>query len=182
MKIYQLTLLSLTVLMFTNCGGDEALRQKELELKEREIAIREKELGIEHSSEQDDFIHEASNSSGSHQYEQKPTEETLREDLFKREAASPKEYLSASYSYRVNLLANTIIEGEIYNAASIAGFKNVEMTVYFKSKTDVVLGKETFTVMEFVPANGSVSFRHKIAGWWDNVASSQYAIVSAESY
>jgi hypothetical protein len=46
----------------------------------------------------------------------------------------------------------------------------------------VLLGKETFTVMDFVPPGGSVSFRYKISDWWENVAASRYTLISAESY
>jgi hypothetical protein len=33
-------------------------------------------------------------------------------------------YVEVSYTYRVNLAANTIVEGDVYNASSMAGFKN----------------------------------------------------------
>jgi hypothetical protein len=110
------------------------------------------------------------------------TEEEIREELFTKESKNPKKYLTAEYSYRLSLLGNTLIEGRLFNSASFAGFKNVRITVYFYSKTDALLGKETFTVMEFVPATESASFKYKIEKWWDGVASTKYNIESAENY
>lgn len=111
-----------------------------------------------------------------------PTEEELRYELFEKESSNPIDYIGVSYSWKVNLAANTIIEGDIYNNASIAGYKNITILVKFYSKTDVFIGQEKFTVMEFVPPGSSVSFRHKISGWWSDVTNSKYRIISAEPY
>ena len=186
MKKPLLTIFSLLLIVFTGCQSSD-VKVKELELREKELELRERELNLQQVQSNDGTQNTSnSQSNGNTKYNREntytPTEQELKEDLYRREISSPKEYLSVSYTYRVNLISNTIIEGTITNTASIAGFKNVKMTVYFNSKTDVVLGKETFTVMEFVPANGSVSFRYKISGWWSDVASSTYSIVSAEPY
>jgi len=117
--------------------------------------------------------------------QQKPrqmTEDEIRENLYNKEISNPSSYLSASGTYRVNLAANTIIEGTIYNNASIAGFKNVKLTAKFFSKTDVLLGKESFLVMDFVSPNGSLPFKGKISGWWDNIDHWTLTVNSAESY
>jgi hypothetical protein len=188
MKTPLLTILSLFIIILTGCQGNDSVKAKELELREKELELRERELNLQ-APQSDNTNNNStgySSSNDNNQYNressQKPTEQELKEDLYKREMSSPKEYLTLSYSYRVNLAANTIIEGNISNSASVAGFKNVKMTVYFYSKTDVVVGKETFTVMEFVPANRSISFRHKITGWWSNAVSSKYSIISADPY
>lgn len=167
-------------------GCNNAAREKELELRERELELREKELelrdGEGNQNSEGGMFTESSRQQASQSQNHRPTEQELRDDLYQKEIASPVNYLSADYTWRVNLVGNTLIEGKIYNSASISGFKNVKMTVFFKSKTGVILGRETFTVMEFVPANSSVAFRHKIEGWWENAESSSFTIISAEPY
>lgn len=116
---------------------------------------------------------------------QKPkqqTEDEIREQLYNKEISNPTKYLSADGTYRVNLAANTIVEGTVYNSASMAGFKNVKLTAKFYSKTDVLLGKESFMVMEYVSPGGSASFKYKISGWWDNIDHWTLSVNSAESY
>ena len=116
---------------------------------------------------------------------QKPrqqTEDEIREQLYNKEISNPTKYLSADGTYRVNLAANTIVEGTIYNGASMAGFKNVKLTAKFYSKTDVLLGKESFMVMEYVSPGGSATFKYKISGWWDDIDHWTLSVNSAESY
>jgi hypothetical protein len=112
----------------------------------------------------------------------KLSEEEIRANLYNKEISNPASYLTTSATYRVNLAANTIIEGSIYNSASIAGFKNIKLTAKFYSKTDVLLGKESFLVMDFISPNGSLSFKNKIIGWWDNIDHWTLSVNSAEVY
>ncbi len=116
------------------------------------------------------------------QKERQLSEGEMRERLYQTEKANPTENLSASGSYKVNLAANTIITGTIYNNASYAGFKNVKLIAKFYSKTDVVLGKESFVVMEFVDPSNNVGFTHKITGWWSDIDHWSLEVVSAEGY
>jgi predicted nucleic acid-binding Zn ribbon protein len=110
------------------------------------------------------------------------TEEELKQELYQKEISNPKNYLSVQYQWRVNLGGNTILEGYVINNATIAGFKNVSIRASFYSKTDVLLGEETFTIMEFVPAGRSAAFRHKIIGWWKDATISKYTLLTAEPY
>ena len=133
--------------------------------------------------------YQESNNTQTQQYQQtqqqKPrqlSEDEIREKLYNKEISNPTNYLSADGTYRVNLAANTIVEGTIFNSASIAGFKNVKLTAKFYSKTDVLLGKESFLVMDFVSPNGSIPFKYKIYGWWDNIDHWTLSVRSAEVY
>lgn len=187
-----------SILFFASCGNDSSDKEKELELKEKELELKERELALKASqNSSNDYASENGNSyqnnsrttsspnTSSSSYRSQPrqkTEDELRAELNNKEKSTPKDYLSAKYSYWSNLAANTIVEGNIFNSATLAGFKNVKIKVNFYSKTDVLLGSEIFTVMEFVPPGGSASFRHKIVGWWSNVAASRYTILSAQAY
>lgn len=110
------------------------------------------------------------------------TEEEIRVNLYNKEVSNPVNYLIVSGSYRVNLAANTVIEGTIYNNASIAGFKNINITAKFYSKTDVLLGEESFLVMDFISPNGKLAFKSKIYGWWKNIDHWTLDVNSAEAY
>lgn len=126
-----------------------------------------------------------SNSNGQQPKPQKQrqlTEEEIRVNLYNKEVSNPVNYLTVSGSYRVNLAANTVIEGTIYNNASIAGFKNINITAKFYSKTDVLLGEESFLVMDFISPNGKLAFKSKIYGWWKNIDHWTLDVNSAEPY
>ena len=110
------------------------------------------------------------------------TEEQLRQELFQTESSNPADYIKVSYNWKVNLAANTILEGYIKNAATVAGFKNVTIRAKFFSKTGTLLGQEVFTVMEFVKPRGSIPFRHKIIGFWKDAKESRWEFVSAQPY
>lgn len=110
------------------------------------------------------------------------TEEQLRQDLFQTESSNPSDYIKVSYNWKVNLAANTILEGYIKNAATVAGFKNVTIRAKFFSKTGTLLGQDVFTVMEFVKPRGSIPFRHKIVGFWKDAKESRWELVSAQPY
>jgi RNA polymerase subunit RPABC4/transcription elongation factor Spt4 len=128
---------------------------------------------------------ESSSSAINSNYEVVPkpkTEAELKEELRKKEASHPTDYIGVEYTWRVNLIANTILEGTVSNKATISGFKNVTIRANFYSKTDMLLGKEDFTVMEFIKPGHNVPFRHKIVGWWEGATQSKYEILSAEAY
>ncbi len=110
------------------------------------------------------------------------TEEEIRQNLFAKEVSNPSNYLSASGTYRVNLAANTIIKGTVTNNAAIAGFKNIKLVAKFYSKTDLILGKESFIVMDFINPNGAADFTYKISGWWSDIDHWSLDVVTAEGY
>ena len=175
-----------SILIIFGCGNDNSLKEKELELRERELELREKEM-----DERQSDTH-SGNYQGENDYQTEDIAEENNPELaegdgalgkiYDKEIKTPAKYLSAEYTYRVTMIGNTIINGTISNSATVAGFKNVEITVYFFSKTDHLLGKETFTVMEFVSPNSSISFNYKMNRWYDNISYSKGRIVSAEPY
>jgi hypothetical protein len=141
--------------------------------------------GLSNSQTQNQESNDNSSAKNQQQYPQKPrqlTEDEIREKLYDKEVSNPTNYLTASGTYRVNLAANTIIEGTVSNSASIAGFKNIEITAKFYSKTGVLLGNESFLVMDFISPNGSLTFKDKISGWWSNIDHWTLTVNSAESY
>jgi hypothetical protein len=77
------------------------------------------------------------------------TEEEIREDLATRERSNPASYLSFDGTYRMNIWGETVIEGTISNAASIAKFKDAVLQVTGYSKTKSKIGTWEETVYEY---------------------------------
>jgi hypothetical protein len=179
--------------LISSCGSksdNSSVNQKELELKAKELELKEKELQFKKSTEETKVVEspeerktqDVSNNSNQVTQSRKKTEDDLRRELYKKEGANPEKYLSLDYTGRVNLLSNTIIKGTIYNSATITGFKNINITLSFYSKTDAYLGSETFTIMDFVQPGQSQSFKYKIEGYWKGAVSVKDRINYATPY
>lgn len=185
-KIFTFILL---VNIFVACSDNTDLKTQEIELREKELELREREFELEkvkneaisQSSIEVESTKNKSSVPKTTQSKEK-TKEELRNELLSMESYNPQKYLSINYTYKVNLASNTIVEGSVKNSASIARFKNIRVKVIFYSKTDAVVGSETFTIMEFLPSGRSKSFRHRISGWWKGISYSKYTILSAETY
>lgn len=102
------------------------------------------------------------------------------EQLFLAEKSNPKKYLEVDATYRVNLAANTVIEGSIFNNASVASFKNITLQVQFFSETDYLLGTREFVILQSVYPGDLIQFKQKITGWWDNVSYFTCKVKTAE--
>lgn len=137
------------------------MKEKELEQKKSEETSSKDEVVDEKKTSE-----LSNNSSNPTPQPRKKREDDLRHELYKKEGSNPEKYLSLDYTGRVNLLSNTIIKGSIHNSATITGFKNINVTLSFYSKTDAYLGSETFTIMEFIQPGKSKSFKYKIEGYW----------------
>jgi hypothetical protein len=110
------------------------------------------------------------------------TEKQIKTDLFTIEATNPTKYLSAQFRYRLNLVNQLVIDGELYNTATLCTFKNVTVRVTAFSKTNANLGSANYTVMEFVQPNRSTSFKLKTSDSWDSRTSRiEMSIINADS-
>jgi hypothetical protein len=114
--------------------------------------------------------------------EKTKTQGQLNLELSQKEINNPSVYISASFTSKVNLAANTVLEGHLYNSASLANFQNIVFKVRFLSKVGEELNSETFTISTFLPAGGSAYFKHKVYGWTPKVDHLDYTIISAEGF
>jgi hypothetical protein len=110
------------------------------------------------------------------------SQEEIRQELFASESTHPLDLLKIQASWRVNLIANTILEGAIFNKATLSGFKNVKVRAIFLSKTGVKLGEEIFLVMEFVKPSQSLQFRQRITGYYKDASQVVCEILDAEAF
>jgi hypothetical protein len=114
--------------------------------------------------------------------EKTKTQDQLNLELSHKEINNPASYITASFTSKVNLAANTVLEGQLYSSASLANFQNVLIKVRFYSKSGEELNSENFTISEFLPAGGSAYFKHKVYGWTPKVDHLDYTIISAEGF
>jgi hypothetical protein len=182
------------IFLISSCGSksdDSSAKQKELELKAKELELKEKELKMNkslESSKNDVQSEEIKSSNISNEKSKIPsqmnqprkkTDFEIAQDLYKAESSNPRKYISATISWKVNLAANTILNGTVYNSAEVTGYQDIEINVSFYSKQNEYLGSEVFTVYDYVNPGSSLEFKHKIKGWWSNVGSSNYEIIKA---
>jgi hypothetical protein len=96
--------------------------------------------------------------SGRSHVRQKSPEE-LRFELKLSEQANPTKYLTVKYSMDFKILAGQdVINGTIFNSASIAKFKDVVLTVTNITATDTELKSDDFAVYKFVEPNTKTDF------------------------
>lgn len=87
--------------------------------------------------------------------------EELKEDLGEKERNNPTEYLIGETSYHTNLIGEMVITGHVTNKASIATFKDIELTVSCLSKTGTEIGSKKFVVYEVIPPKQTSDFKFK---------------------
>ncbi len=99
--------------------------------------------------------------------------EELKANLKIREESNPLLYLTADGTMRENKVMTRsaglfhdaeyatdgyFIQGTIGNSASVARFKDVRLTITFKSKTNTVIDTKEFIQYEFYDPNSTKSF------------------------
>ncbi|MFM6935210.1 MAG: hypothetical protein ACKOXP_07180 [Flavobacteriales bacterium] len=162
MKTILFFFITTTILMACSNSSNS---EKELELRERELELRERELSIEnksdnYSSNQSESNQNSSYSSPSRQSVR--TESELRQDLSTKEARNPKNYLSVDYNLTYKVLSGQEkISGTIFNSATLATFKDVELIVSYSTETNTSLGSENFIIYDYIYPGNSVPFTIK---------------------
>ena len=79
------------------------------------------------------------------------------------ERESPLKFLKISGSHRKNLVAQTVVEGEVSNSATLTAYKDVEVQLVFVDKEGSTLEKQKHTLDEEVKAGSSIDFKIKIS-------------------
>lgn len=150
-------------LVITSCQSETS--EKELELRERELRIRELELSQQANN---------NSSPGSNNSEIRPSyttkknsnnsssEQSLRAQLEQKERKNPSKYLSVTYDLNYKVFSGKDeVKGTIYNSASFATYKDIELVVTYSSKTGTVLYTESSYVYEYVYPGSSTYFSFK---------------------
>ncbi len=88
-------------------------------------------------------------------YEQ--TKETLEET----EKKNPSRFLVVSGHDKRNLIGQTVIKGTLTNNAKVCTYKDINVELYFYSKTGALLEKDYETVFETLAPGESKNFKTK---------------------
>jgi hypothetical protein len=91
--------------------------------------------------------------------------EATKQSLADRERENPLEFLEVDGTYRQNLVDRWVLEGAIYNKASVAAYKDVVLHITYYSKTKTELGSEDKTIYEYFGPNTSRKFKIKMDGY-----------------
>ena len=82
-----------------------------------------------------------------------------------RERAYPLDFLSATGTYKKNIIGEWVVEGSITSTATQITYKDVVVKVDYYTKTESFLGSESFTIYEFYSPNTQREFKIKSAGY-----------------
>jgi hypothetical protein len=92
---------------------------------------------------------------------EKEVYEKTKESLKAREEKNPQNFLFVDGHDKRNLFGQTVIKGSLTNKASIAVFKDVDISLLFYSKTHALLETDKETVFEVLHPGESKSFKTK---------------------
>lgn len=87
--------------------------------------------------------------------------EKTREVLLEKELKNPTNFLTVVGKNKKNLLGQTVIKGKVTNHATIAVFKDVDIKLFFYSKTKALLETDTETIFEQVQPGQTKDFKTK---------------------
>lgn len=106
-------------------------------------------------------------------FEKEKTPEELRMELRKQEESSPNQYLTVDAKMKDSIIKireagffrdaeyakdGSVIKGTIKNAASVAKFKDVVLTVSYYSGTETEIKNEDFIFYEYYEPNSTKEF------------------------
>lgn len=92
---------------------------------------------------------------------EKENYEITKERLLKKEQKNPTGFLIVSGKNKKNVLGQTVVQGIISNKATIAVFKDVELKIYFYSKTHTLLETDKETIFEQLNPGETKNFKTK---------------------
>ena len=87
--------------------------------------------------------------------------EQTRKILLEKEQKNPANFLTVVGQDKKNLLGQTVIKGKITNHATIAVFKDVDVKLFFYSKTKALLETDIETIFEQVQPGQTKDFKTK---------------------
>jgi hypothetical protein len=77
------------------------------------------------------------------------------------EKKSPLRFLSVTGNDKKNLLGQTVVKGKVTNHAKMVTYKDVDIKLFFYSKTGTLLQEDQEVIYEVVAPGSTVSFKSK---------------------
>ena len=86
----------------------------------------------------------------------------LKDQLEIQEANSWQQNITVSATSRVNFAGQSVYEGNVFNSASIATFKDPVLRINWYSISDTYLSSHQETIYGYIPSRQSISFKIKL--------------------
>lgn len=77
------------------------------------------------------------------------------------EKQTPEKFISVKGTDKKNLIGQTVVKGKIQNNAKMATFKDIDVKLFFYSKTGVLLQEDQEMIYETVAPGETRSFKSK---------------------
>ena len=77
------------------------------------------------------------------------------------EKQTPEKFISVKGTDKKNLIGQTVVKGKIQNNAKMATFKDVDIKLFFYSKTGVLLSEDQEMIYETIAPGETKSFKSK---------------------
>lgn len=87
--------------------------------------------------------------------------ESSKLSLEELEKQSPVQFLSVTGTDKKNILGQTVVKGKVTNKAKMVTFKDVDVKLFFYSKTGTLLQEDQEMVYESIAPGASVNFKSK---------------------
>ena len=98
------------------------------------------------------------------------TYESNKQNLEKTEQQNPTQFLQVKGDRKKNILGQSIIKGQITNLAKIVSYKDIDVKLFFYSKTGALLEEDHEILYETVAPGGIKNFKSKTAITGNNSA------------
>jgi hypothetical protein len=87
--------------------------------------------------------------------------EQTKENMEETEKKTPARFLTVTGHDKRNLLGQTVVKGTLNNIAKVVSYKDVQLKLYFYSKTGALLEEDIETIFESVAPGKSADFKTK---------------------
>ncbi len=87
--------------------------------------------------------------------------ESSKLSLEEIEKQSPLQFLSVTGNDKKNFLGQTVVKGKVTNKAKLVTYKDVDIKLFFYSKTGALLQEDQEMVYESVAPGATVAFKSK---------------------
>lgn len=105
--------------------------------------------------------------------------ETKKPKRHKQEIANPRAYLSSEFTWRDNLIKQTIIVGKIHNTSIFTRFKTIRLKATYTSKEGTHPEEEYFTIYRTVQPGEFIDYKFRLSNWLENTTDVKLQIVDA---
>ncbi len=87
--------------------------------------------------------------------------ETSKRSIEELEKDTPVKFLSVTGNDKRNLLGQTVVKGQVHNHAKMVTYKDVDIKLFFYSKTGALLQEDQEMIYENIAPGTTVNFKSK---------------------